>query len=295
MIVLLMMIGVGFALGKVKFMDEGMNASLSKLVSDILQAGLVLSGLLNADPSIGKLRALQYIGMSFVMYSFVFALSFVTPRLLLADKSERGTYRFMTAFGNVSFMGFPVAMTLFKDNGQFYASMFNFPFSFLIFSVGVVMITGKKKYLNPRLLLSPPFIASVIGMIMFFIGLRVPEPVYRGIKTIGDAAVPLGMMIIGSSLSRIPFGRIFGDIRAYAYCVIKLLIIPVAAWFVFHFFVTDPIILGMMIVMTSMPGASITTMFSIRYGGNETAATRAVLLSTLFSAVTIPLVVSLLL
>ena len=293
MVILLMIMGVGYILGKAKFMGATMNAELSKLVADILQAGLILTGLLNSDVVIGKGEALLFLGVSFLMYFFLFGLSFLTPRALLAQKSERGAYGFMTVFGNVSFMGYPVVLALYGREGLFYASLFNVPFGFLLFTAGIVLLTGDKKLLNPRMLISPPLISSIIALILFFAGIRVPEQVYNGVKTIGDAGIPLGMMIIGSSLSRIPLKTVFGDIRAYAYSAMKLLIVPALTWGVFRLFVHNELLLGMTVLMSGMPAATIATMFSIKYGANETVASKTVLLSTLLSAATIPLVVSL--
>ena len=58
---------------------------------------------------------------------------------------------------------------------------------------------------------------------------------------------------------------------------------------------SDPLILGVAVVIAGMPVASNCTMLCLQYGGDQKLASQGTFLTTLFSLVTIPLLASLLL
>jgi malate permease and related proteins len=60
-------------------------------------------------------------------------------------------------------------------------------------------------------------------------------------------------------------------------------------------FISDQLMLGVLVVLSAMPTATNATMMSLEYGGNERLASKTVFITTLFSIATIPLLVFLLL
>ena len=102
------------------------------------------------------------------------------------------------------------------------------------------------------------------------------------------------MLIIGSTLAGIPLRDVFSDFRVYIVTIVRLIIVPVLTFFLLHLFVTDALMLGVLTALSAMPSATNTTMLCMEYGGNEQFAAKGVFLTTLFSVVTIPLLLSLL-
>ncbi|MDQ9891089.1 hypothetical protein RFZ55_01815, partial [Acinetobacter baumannii] len=77
----------------------------------------------------------------------------------------------------------------------------------------------------------------------------------------GDITTPIAMLIIGSTLANIPLKEVFSELRIYPYTFIKQVIIPVLAYPVLRLFIQDPLILGVTLIMISMPVANSAVLF----------------------------------
>ena len=111
----------------------------------------------------------------------------------------------------------------------------------------------------------------------------------------GDMILPLSMTIVGASLGSQRLRDVFADWKLYIYSPAKLLVAPVLLWAVMRLFISDGTLLATLTLLGATPCGAIAVMLSLQYGGNEKLATRAVFLTTVLSAATIPLVCWLLL
>ena len=102
------------------------------------------------------------------------------------------------------------------------------------------------------------------------------------------------MMLIGSSLADIPPKEVINDIRLYPYTIIKQIIMPILFWWVLKFIAVDNVVVGVLVVLVAMAVCSSTVMFCNQYEGNVDLATKSILITTLASVFTIPILVYLL-
>ena len=73
------------------------------------------------------------------------------------------------------------------------------------------------------------------------------------------------------------------------------IIIPIIFFGILKYFVTNELILGIIIIVSAMPVGSIAIMFCNEYEGNINLASKSIFITTLFSVVTIPVLVYMLL
>ena len=78
-------------------------------------------------------------------------------------------------------------------------------------------------------------------------------------------------------------------------CFLKLIIAPIVCFFVLKPFVHDEVLLGVIVILSACPTATLATILAIRSGKDEAYASQCVFASTVFSAITIPLMIWLLL
>ncbi|MCD8321552.1 MAG: AEC family transporter [Oscillospiraceae bacterium] len=292
MLVLLILLLVGVAAAKTGVVDQETNRRLTRFALVFPQSAQIISSVVGEDLDISAGQLLGVFGAACVMYGVPIALGFLTPVLYRFKKEDRGIYSFMTIFGNVGFMGFPVAETLFGSKGLFYAAILNMPFNLLAYTLGISLLhrgQGKTK-ISWRQLLNAPLISAIIAIVLLLTKIHIPTPVADAIDLLGDTIVPLAMIIIGASLGSQKMSEVFGDWRAYAFAPVRLLVAPVLVWAALRLFITDTVLLGTMTVLAAMPVASFATMLSIQYGGNERIASRTVFVTTVLSVVTIPIV-----
>lgn len=292
MLVLLILLLVGVAAAKTGVVDGETNRRLTRFALVIPQSAQIISSVIEDELNITPVQLLSVFGASCVMYGLLIALGYLVPILYRFDRRDRGIYSFMTIFGNVGFMGFPVAEAIFGSRGLFYAALLNMPFNLLAYTLGISLLnSGEEKVgFDWRRLVSAPLVAAVIAIFLLLAHVRLPQPVTESIGLMGDMIVPLAMIIIGASLGEQDLKTVFGDWRAYAFAPVRLFVAPVLVWAVLRLFITDSVLLGTMTVLSAMPVASFATMLSIQYGGNEKVASRTVFVTTVLSVVTIPIV-----
>lgn len=291
MAVLFIVLAVGFAINKFKILTAESNRLLSKLVINVAMPCTILGSVMSGSVTATGSEAAFFMLMVLASFAIAFLLSAPLPRLLRAKKDDKGLLRFMVAFGNVGFMGFPIVGALFGTGALFYVTLLNIPFSILAFSVGIIMVSGKNKKINPKLFINPSLIASIIAVIIFYAKIPMPTILTDTTKLIGQLTTPSAMLVIGSTLAAIPFKEVFREVRIYPVALVKLVIFPVLTWLVLKPFISDPLMLGVLVTLAAMPTAANATMLAMEYGGNETLASKGVFLTTLFSVATIPLLI----
>lgn len=292
--VLFLVLSLGYIGNKTKILNAESNRLLSVLVMNITMPCTMISSV--TDGSVKATGSEAVIFTLLIIASFALAgiIAWPVPKLLRAPRKDNSVIRCLLLFGNIGFMGYPVIQAIYGDGALFYVTLVNIPFNIMAFTLGIIMMSEKKAKLNLKSLVSPMLIASLVAVIIFAFHMTMPKIIVDTAALVGHMTTPGAMLIIGSTLAEIPIRNVFTDLRIYPIVLLKLIIIPVIIWFILHFFVTNTEILGIIVVESGMPAATIVTMLSLRYGNNENLASKGVFLTTLFSVVTIPLLLNLL-
>ncbi|MBR5329274.1 MAG: AEC family transporter [Firmicutes bacterium] len=294
-IIIFAIAAVGFIAFKCGLIQEEGNRAISKLVLYITLPAMIIASVADVPPNLTAGDILFFLFLSFISYAVMGLIGFFIPRLLKAERKDYGVYTFVTMFGNVGFMGFPILSTIFGPQAVFIAAIFNLPMNLLSFTLGVLMLAPRGTKLQMKEFFTPAVVTSFIAPLLYLLPITIPTAIYDGFSLLGSATVPLGMFIIGSSIAQIPFKQIWNLPKLYVVSAAKLLICPIALWLIFKPFVHDPLIFGIAVALGMMPSATCSTMLCIEYGGNELLASRTVCISTILSAVTIPVMIFLLL
>ena len=297
MIILFVCIVAGAVACRAGVMTHEGNKHISNLVINVTCPAMILSAALSEEtPRLAPALMGELLALSVGCYATLALLAWVLPKLLRVPRDYRGLFRFTMVFSNVKFMGFPVVEALLGQEGLFYAAVFNIPFYILVFSLGVWFISGgsDKGQLSWRLLLSPAIVASVAALAVNLSGLRLPAVVGESLQFIGDITSPASMLVLGASIGGLSLRALAGSWRVNLLLVLRQFLIPAAGFFLLRPILSEPVVLGMTVLMLAMPIGSITSMFCIQYCADEAQGSRAVFLSTLISIVAIPILVWLL-
>lgn len=208
--------------------------------------------------------------------------------------------RFSMIYSNCAFMGIPLIEATFGTEGVFYLTGFITVFNLFIWIHGVILMSdgGKRSAAETaksllKIVLSPAILAVVIGLVMFFTGLRLPSLLQIPLDYLGSMNTPLAMLVSGATIAK---AGILGGLkcrRIYYVQAFKLLIVPVllAALFVpMRVFGADMMIIDVVLIAAAAPTASSTIMFAYKYGQDAEYASNHFALSTIFGIVTMPVV-----
>ena len=91
-----------------------------------------------------------------------------------------------------------------------------------------------------------------------------------------------------------PIREALTDWRAYGVSLVRLVLCPLVVWAVLRLFVGGTV-LGVLTVIAACPSGAMITILSLRYGVDETFATRVNFVSTVLCAGTLPLMTHILL
>lgn len=294
MIVLFILMGIGFFCYKKGVITDEVSRKLSTIVVNIANPALVLIGGMGEEKISGEELKLTIV-ISLFMYASLLILAVILPRLLHVEEKSRGTYRAMTVFSNIGFMGFPVINALYGSTALLYATFFVIPYNVLIYTYGISAIAGKspekgKKKFSLKGILNVGFIACIVTIIIYFLDLRVPAFAQSTLTHLSNLTSPLSMMVIGASLAAIDLRKLFTDGKLLLFSAIKLVVIPIIGLLVIRQFVDSEMLLGVCLVMLATPVGSMTAMLAQQYDGDYEMASKAVALTTILSVATMPLV-----
>lgn len=283
---------VGLASAKRNLWAGELDRKLSVFILNVSMPALILASVMGKDLEFEASEVLTLSLVAVVNYVILIGMACLIPKIWQVNRSRQGLARFMLAFGNVSFIGYPVCDAVFGPKAVFCASVLNIPFNLLIFTIGVSFINGGKarSAFSPKLVFSPCVVASLIAVVIALMGISVPAPVGQWFHLLGDLTTPCALLIIGSSLSHIPVRDMLGNRFAYAISLLRLIVLPLVVGVVLRLMGVDRFVANVAVVLSAMPIATNGIMLCLQYGKDERVMTQGLFLSTLFSVVTIPLI-----
>ena len=290
MIILFILVVVGYVISKKKMMDAEFDRKLSVFVINIACPSLILSSVMG-DTLPDKHLILPLLIVGYATYVILIGAGFLLPRYLPVKVSDRGIYSFMLAFGNVGFIGYPIAASIFGASAGFYASILNFPSTLLIFVFGTLFISGDQGMMKFKweTLYCPAMIASYLSILIVATGWVPPKVISTPFTLLGNMTVPSALLIIGSSIAQIPFRRLLVTSSIYITAALRLFIVPLFILYLSRLCRVASTIADINVVLAAMPVASYGTLFCIQYEKGETIMAQGTFITTLLSVVTIPL------
>lgn len=299
----------GYLLTKIKMIGKGAEGTLSVLVLYICQPMLMFVGYQTEYDSSIAINMLIVAGLALVVHMIMIGIMYLCVRNK-SKEAKINSLRFASVFSNCGYMGLPFLKTLFAADSVLlsqiiiYGAMVIAIFNILTWSIGIYMITGEKKQMSiKKALLNPTVLAIFIGILYFFIvqtplvsiaapgtkGDLVLEKLYQSINFLAEMVTPLSMMVIGVKLANVKLTRLFTDKWAYISSFFKLIVMSLVAMLCVAFLPVDVAVKYAIFFCLSMPSATGTVLFAVRFGGDGDSASVFVLLSTILSILTIPL------
>lgn len=292
LIMIFLLILPGFFFKKRKILTDHQNEAVSSIVVNVTWPCLVIDAM-QMDFSIQTLRDCGYILIiALIIFAVIAAFSIPLSKLLKLSKTKEYIAIFMFMFGNTGFIGIPVIKALYGTDAVFFAAAIELINDILLFTIGMVLIqmsAGARLKVGFRQFLNPGLIGVIIGMVLFLLDIRLPELLGGSIEMIGAATTPLTMFVIGFQLGGLKLKEVTGDWKIYVICFVKLLIVPAVGLLTVSLW-TDAFTMleKVLIISFAMPVGSAAALFSQQYKGEIAFATKTVLLSTVFSLITIP-------
>jgi predicted permease len=192
-------------------------------------------------------------------------------------------------FVNAGNLALPLVQFAWGNAGFTKAVMFQAVSTSLMYTLGVYLVSGDR---DIRKLFSLPFVyAAAAGLALTIGHVSVPRPLLDGISFIGGAALPILLIMLGFELNTIRIK----DLRIALVGSGMRLGLGLALGLLFVALISvDPLSKKIIIFDAAMPAAVGSVVLGTRFNANPEVGASIVLLTTLISLVTIPLMVWLL-
>ena len=294
MLKLFLLLVLGFVLFKFHIFDEYTNKKISALIVNVASPMLIISSIAGVEGN-DKSIVFLMIGAGILMYIGFIILGKIINRIFPFPKKDWPVYECMVVFANTGFMGYPVLLDVFGQEAVFYASLIHMAFNFFVYTYAIMCLTkgdDNEFKLNFKQLLTPGIVLIFIGILIYLFDIQLPSVLMDTINSVGSLTAPLSMMMIGSSLAVYPIKDSFTDWRSYVFAFVRLIIVPFVTMIVCRLLHINPYYANITIITNAMPVGSLVLMLATQYNANVKIVTRNIVVSTLLSVITIPIVVA---
>lgn len=294
MLKLFLLLILGFVLFKCHIFDEYTNKKISALIVNVASPILIISSIAGVEGS-NKSIVFLMIGAGILMYIGFIILGKIINRIFPFPKKDWPVYECMVVFANTGFMGYPVLLDVFGQEAVFYASLIHMAFNFFVYTYAIMCLTkgdDSEFKLNFKQLLTPGIILIFVGIFIYLFDIQLPSVLMDTINSVGSLTAPLSMMMIGSSLAVYPIKDSFTDWRSYVFAFVRLMIVPFVTMIMCRLLHIDAYYANITIITNAMPVGSMVLMLATQYNANVKIVTRNIVVSTLLSVITIPIVVA---
>jgi hypothetical protein len=299
-LILAILVLAGIAASKAGVISSVSKDFLARLIFNVTLPSMLLTNFSRIDLTPRLLgNSLLVLVLSVFVLLFMLAVGWTASRLMSLKPSESGIFRLHSMLGNIIYLGFPVIGSLFGREGLLYASIFTLVSNFLMWTVGVIIITGEKS-ITPRQrlahILNPNTIAIITGFVLFLFSVKLPDLVLDSIGGLGSTNTYLSMIYIGSVLYFASVRKIIGSSLIYVLSLNRLILVPLIFVGIFSLVNSllpqqiDTVLLSVLVMQSAMPCmVNVVIMVNI-LGEDDSLATANVFVTTILSIITLPLI-----
>ena len=292
--ILFALMSAGYACNKAKLFGEAAVKGMTELLVIVVTPCLIVNSFQRQyDPSM-----LAGLGFAFAISVALHLAGIACGYAFRGGPANSSrTLRFAILFSNAGFMGIPMEQAVLGTEGVFYGAVYVAVFNVFCWSYGVVLMSGKRDAMRPRgIVTNPGLLGIAAGLPLFFLSVRLPEIVGAPVRMLADLNTPLAMLVIGYYLAEADFASVARNVRAWCVILLRLVALPSAflalLWLASRCVHMPPKMMEALVIAASAPVAALTTVFSVKFGGDVPLSVGLVATSTLLSIVTMPPVVA---
>jgi predicted permease len=299
--ILAVVVIIGAIAAKLKVFSNDSKDVLSKIIFNISLPLMLFTNFfrLEATPKLIS-NSLTVLALSGFVVFFLLLIAWLASRIFKLKGSEAAVFKTHSMFGNTIFLGFPLITALYGFEGLLYASMFQLVSSILMWTVGVVVlshgngISWKKSLFR---VVNPNTIATIAGLAFFLLSVKIPDLILKPMTELGSANTWLSMLYIGAMLVFSNVGGLLKKKSIYVISFNRLVLGPALLISIFYIAATfaglapDKLVTSVIILEASMPCMATVVIMAKEFGSDDALAVGNVFVSTIFSILTLPLIV----
>ncbi len=290
MVIIFLLILTGYIVYRKGIVKAEISKGISALVVNVCNPAILIRSAFERDASITNENLLLAMLGCALMYVILLAASRILPGVLRVEPKWRNHYALMSIFGNTGFIGIPLVSAVLGSQALIYVAIVNAYFNLLFYTFGIWLADGSQSGFSWKNFLNIGNLSIAVTIVLFLWNVKLPVVITSTIDYIANTTTFLAMVVIGISLARTRLLDIFTEKRLYVFIVLRFLVIPVFTGFLLRMFIKDALVYGTIVLMAAVPIANLPLMRVEETGGDGTLLSKGIILSTILSLVTIPIV-----
>ena len=282
--VMFLFMAVGTMLFRKGKITEAGSASLGNILIYLVLPCVILNGFCVERTTV----RLQGLLISIVLSVILLTCSILVSRLVFYKDPIA---HFAAAFANPGFFGIPLILAALGEDSVFYVAPFIACLNILQWTYGVSCLKGEKIRFDFKKIIASPFMISfLLGLLLFCTQWQIPGILKDVITSATAVNTPLAMIICGIYIAKVDWKKVIIKKELYLVSLLRLLVAPAIAfiilWMVPNRFYDLKLCL---FIVSSCPVGTNVAVYAQLHNKDYEYAAQTVVISTILSAVTIPL------
>lgn len=294
MSVMFSLIGLGFLLEKGKVVKSQDTKILSELIVLVATPALMFNSIMDSF-DINLLSNFSIVLVfSLIQVLVSLSISYLSIKLFNVDETKQNLFMCGSTFSNIIFIGLPVIVSLYGPSAVALILVFDFGITVSFWTIGMLILRKNsilKKTLTLKPLLNWPLLALVLSFLLALLGIRPPDIMLEITDILGNIAIPLSLLVIGITIGAFSSKTKTVDYSIILISLIRLFVSPLIIFFLIYFLNIPILIKQVLVILSALPTMMSLAIVAHKYQLNHQYATSIIMVTTLVSLISVPIVI----
>ena len=286
---------VGFLGVRRGVLTRAFSRTASFLIVNVFIVGTIFQSVCSGSEGISPAELPHIILMVTLMNTLCYVLGRLALRLF-ARGTGAPTELCIGVMNNL-LIGLPILQSLYGPTAVLFAGLTSIPFNITLYTYGVWRLSAQTRSggaLRLKDIFSPSVLATLAALVFFLFSLPVPGAVSRLMSACAGVTMPLSMIVIGITMGSENLTAALRDRRVYAIALFRLVLAPLVTFLLLRMLTDNTLLLKSCVVIAGCPTGIVVPILSLQYGHDASLPSNCVIVTTLLSLVTLPILLLLL-
>ena len=245
MVIIFILIAVGMFLYRKEMLSETTTRQMSGLIVNLTNPALLISSALQEGPRMSLQDLGTALAVDLVIYAVLILAGFLIPRILRVPDKYHYAYQMLTIFGNVGFIGIPLASAVLGTECLIFVSIYNLLYVLLIYTFGISLLQraaakqadsgvspqdsagAQTDALSWKKMINAGTISAAVAIILYLGDIPAPAILSSTLDYIGQTTTLLSMLVLGVSVAQMALRDIFCHPKLYWFVLLRQILLPV--------------------------------------------------------------------
>lgn len=318
---------------KKEMLSEMTARQFSGLIVNLTNPALLICSALREGPKVSLQELGKALTVDLIIYAILIVASFLLPYILRVPDCCHYAYQMLTMFGNVGFIGIPLASAVLGTESLIFVSIYNLLYNVLIYTFGMSILqrasvrqeerledasglrqpetgqeAGRQDRKERRMpqgewtdgkvttggrwkkLINVGTISAAATIFLYLSDFNAPPVLSSTLTYIGQTTTFLSMLVLGVSVAQMTLRDIFSHPKLYGFVLLRQILLPAGCILLLQPFLESKLLLSTTALMLAVPAGNMPLMLSKQLHVKTDTISQGIILTTVLSLVTIPVV-----